>query len=418
MSTAVTSLPSGLNVWTPETAAPAAARNSAALREEPAAPFRFTLDGSDALEQHLAQVCGGVGESVRALIPASKLEGILLAGGYGRGEGGVLKGADGDMPYNDMEFYVFIKGSTLLNDRLYREALHDLGVRLSPKAGLDVEFKILSLASLKRSKVTMFSYDFVTRHHWVVGDDSLLNGCEHHLDASAIPAYEATRLLFNRCSGLLYASERLRRSEFTAEDADFVGRNLAKAQLGIGDAVLAAAGHYHASCLKRHGKLVALQRGTAEIPPSLGNLARQHEPGVFFKLRPYRSAESREELQVRLKRLSDLARNAWLHLESTRLQRHFSNPADYALSPFNKCPEVPTWKNLLVTIRTFGPSAILKPDATRYPRERLFKALALLLWTDCSEPATQHVLQQTLRTSATDFTGFVKAYEQLWHQFN
>lgn len=417
MSAVISSLPAGMTTWHAG-ANDAVTWNASQFKSDDSAPFRFTLDGSEALEAHLEKVCHGVGESIRALIPAGKLEGILLAGGYGRGEGGVLKGDLGDLPYNDMEFYVFIKGSTLLNDRRYRAALHDLGLRLSPRAGLDVEFKILSLATLRRSKVTMFSYDFVTRHRWVIGDDSLLKGCERHHDASAIPAQEATRLLFNRCSGLLYATERLRRPEFTAEDADFVGRNLAKAQLGIGDAILAASGQYHSSCLKRHGRLCALLRENAGLPASLSNIAQQHEPGVFFKLRPHRSSQTREELDGRLKELSALALSAWLHLESTRLQRHFSSAADYAFSDFNKCPEQPAWKNLLVNVRTFGPKAVLKAGAMRYPRERLFTALALLLWSDCTEPRAVTTLQQVLQTPASNFAGFVKAYEQLWHHFN
>jgi hypothetical protein len=52
---------------------------------------RFTLDGSVELEQHLAGVCDAVRDGVKALIPAAKLEGLALAGGYGRGEGGVLR---------------------------------------------------------------------------------------------------------------------------------------------------------------------------------------------------------------------------------------------------------------------------------------------------------------------------------------
>mgnify|MGYP006142135189 CR=1 FL=1 len=40
-------------------------------------------------------------------------------------------------------------------------------------------------------------------------------------------------------TGLLFARERLDRPHFTAADADFVGRNLAKARLALGDAVLA-----------------------------------------------------------------------------------------------------------------------------------------------------------------------------------
>ena len=73
---------------------------------------------------------------------------------------------------------------------------------------------------------------------------------------------------------------------------------------------------------------------------------------------------------------------------------------------------------MLVNVKTFGAASILKPSAKRYPRERLFIALAILLWSDWSQPENTALLQKTLITTATDFSGFVHAYEQLWHRFN
>src|SRR5882762_1805177 len=74
---------------------------------------RFTIDGSEALEAQLANICGEVAARVQSVIPAAKLEAVVLGGGYGRGEGGVLRTVRGDQPYNDIEFYVFLRGSRL-----------------------------------------------------------------------------------------------------------------------------------------------------------------------------------------------------------------------------------------------------------------------------------------------------------------
>src|SRR5471032_3020939 len=60
-----------------------------------ARPRRFTLDGDDALERHLERTCARVLSGIRGLIPAKKLEAVLLGGGYGRGEGGVLRSLPG-----------------------------------------------------------------------------------------------------------------------------------------------------------------------------------------------------------------------------------------------------------------------------------------------------------------------------------
>ena len=212
---------------------------------------RFTIDGSIELEDHLVRICEKVLHGVLRVAPAERLEALFLGGGYGRGEGGVLETAAGHKPYNDLEFYVCLRGPDRFNERRYQAPLHDLGEKLSPFAGVDVEFKILSLHKLRHSPPSMFYYDLVVRHHRLWGIESSLAGCDHHRSSERIPLAEATRLLMNRCSGLLFAREQLRRERFTPEEADFVGRNHAKAQLALGDVILTAQGQYHWSCRER-----------------------------------------------------------------------------------------------------------------------------------------------------------------------
>lgn len=377
---------------------------------------RFTIDGSEELERHLGATCERVCEGVRSLIPTSLLQGILLGGGYGRGEGGVLRSAGGDKPYNDLEFYIFVRGNAFLVERKFRSSLHELGESLSPDAGLEVEFKVLTLEKLQRSRPSMFYYDLVERHRWILGDDSLLVGCEHHRNASAIPLHESTRLLFNRCSGLLFSLERLNRVSFGSEEADFVGRNLAKARLAFGDVWLAAQGEYHWSCRERQARFAKCEgfRGAlawAEPLPS------HHAIGVEFKLHPTRSSESRETLASQHAALSDLGKRLWLWLESKRLGTELSSPRSYAFSPTNKCPEISTLRNRLVNIRAFGASGMA---CGRYPRERLFHAMALMLWEPevTADAALLTKAQTELRTHALDFTGLVSAYLNLWSRFN
>src|SRR5262249_36506235 len=120
---------------------------------------RFTLDGSDQLEHALSALCEQVVNGVQIIVPPQKLHAIALGGGYGRGEGGVLRDNAGDHPYNDLEFYVFIHGNRLWNENTFRKALHVLEVQLSNEARLHVEFKIDSLRRFRQSAVSMFSYD-------------------------------------------------------------------------------------------------------------------------------------------------------------------------------------------------------------------------------------------------------------------
>lgn len=374
---------------------------------------RFTIDGSAALEQQLQSMCAEVVARLRQCIPASTLTAIVLAGGYGRGEGGVLRTGAGELPYNDLEFYVFTAGNRFLNERKYGGLLLRLTESLSAEHGLHIEFKLDSLARLRGCPISMFSYDLVSRHRVVHGEPGLFSGCEHHLRADQLPAAEGSRLLLNRFTGLLLVKELLAGDRFSSAEADFSRRNLAKAQLALGDALLTHLGHYHWSCLERRRRLEAV----AEQFPLLSDVRAQHVVGVEFKLKPFRSSESQAELAAAHQTICALGQKLWLWLEGRRLQRGFSNARDYALSPLQKWPANPAWRNWLLTLKSFGASGLLRRGAVRYPRERLFNSLPLLLWDNEPEPRALRFLQRQLHTAAADWAGLVGAYKNLWSSY-
>jgi hypothetical protein len=408
--------PNAVSTLPPLSATPAASPYIANITAEP--PPRFTVDGDLGLEEHLATVCRRIAAGLRGLLPARQLQAVLLGGGYGRGEGGVCRTSDGDRPYNDLEFYVFLRGNRHLNERRYGRALHVFGEILTPQAGIDVEFRIASLRELRRAGPSMFSYDLYCGHRVILGDQSILADCAHHEEAEEIPLAEATRLLMNRCTGLLLAQERLARATFSPADADFVGRNIAKAQLGAGDAVLTAAAQYHWSVRERHRRLERLVR--SEATEWFRRLREHHHVGVEFKLHPERSRHTREALARRHAEVSALCREAWLWVEQRRLGRDFHSARDYALDGRNKCPEAPRLRSPLVNFKAVGWRGVMSPGRWRHPRERILATLPLLLWehTAWLSPELLAHLQRQLRTSATDFAGLFAAYRRIWERVN
>jgi hypothetical protein len=374
---------------------------------------RFTLDGGDQLESQIRDLCMRAAKEVQQVVPQAKVEAMLLGGGYGRGEGGVFRTAEGEIPYNDLEFYICLKGSEFLNKARFAKALHEAGARLSQQAGIDIEFQLLSMEKLRRSPVTMFYYDLVAGHKWIIGDEPLLDGCKHHLATHRIPLHEATRLLMNRCSGLLFAMERLQRAEFTAEDSDFVFRNIAKAKLALGDVILVVNGQYHWSCRERHKRLSKLE--AEKGLRCLAEILTAHREGVEFKLHPHKSAASREELLVAHTNVSLLCKQTWLWLESIRLQKSFKHPKEYSLTKLNLCPETRPLKSILLNVKTFVPG--VRGSISRYPRERLLRTFPLLLWEKDSRALLPHI-QRQLVTSSERVPELVSAYQRIWTQYN
>lgn len=375
---------------------------------------RFTLDGSEALEQQLECLCRQVGRTALELVGPAKLEALVLGGGYGRGQGGVLQTEDGQAPYNDLEFYVFLRGNYWANVRKFRPLFHQLETNLSPTAGLHVEFKVDSLPKLRQAPVSIFTYDLVSGHRLIFGRNSIFDDCQRHADAANIPASEATRLLLNRGTGLLLAKELLRQGSLTVEESDFVGRNLAKARLALGDALLAFDGRYHWDCLERARRLRSLRRPGLEM--LLPRVLEHHSAGVRFKLHPWREQKELEQFRAEHRELTRLALEVWLWIENQRLAGGCVDFRQYSCSDLDKCNAGGFWRNLALNLKAFGPRAALDPNSRRYPRQRLLNTLPLLLQ---DEPGTnpwnmKGHLQSQLRTAAQDWPGFVSAYKRLW----
>ena len=380
-----------------------------------AAQQRFTLDGGDELEQQLQNLCARIRRAVLDLVSPPRLEALVLGGGYGRGQGGVLATENGEAPYNDLEFYVFVRGNVQFNSRKYGPAFQRLERKLSAGAGLHVEFKIDSLDRFGRRPVSIFTYDLVSGHRLVYGRENIFANGACHADPARIPASEATRLLLNRCSGLLLAKQLLLQDSLTADEADFIGRNLAKAQLALGDSLLVLVGKYHWDCLERARFLRELSRDS--LPAMLRAVFEHHAAGVRFKLHPKREDKTVSQFRSEHRAITDLALQEWLWIENDRLGTHFSDFGQYSLSRVDKCSERGSMRNLLLNLRTFGPGVVLDRNAWRYPRQRLLHALPLLLSNGrpSFEPGTTRHLQSQLRTRADDWTGLVDAYKRLWN---
>jgi hypothetical protein len=396
---------------------------TAELREsQPAAPAgdrrspRFTRDGDDGLESQLERTCARVLSGIRGLIPPRELEAVLLGGGYGRGEGGVRRDPAGDRPYNDLEFYIVIRGSRHLGEFRYQRRLEVLGEILTHLADVEVEFKLTTVAEMAARPVSMFSYDLVVGHRILWGSPGLgqLPAWEHHRHPEDIPPAEATRLLMNRCSGLLFARTMFSADPLAPTSADFVRRNIAKAQLACGDAVVTAHGRYHWSCRERHRRLKIL--AAVEPSPWLDPLVRHHAAGVDFKFHPECGPIGRDELVARHREVTELAQQCWLWLESRRLGRAFPSARAYAEDAADKCPDTSPIRDLLLNLRADRLRPRARPSLWRHPRQRIFHSLALLLWepSAITDPQLRRRVRAELNTRATSTDDCVNAYRALW----
>jgi len=375
---------------------------------------RYFPDEHPALRETLDEYLRSLGARLGRQLFSGEVAALLLAGGYGRGEGGVFLTNGTAGLYNDLEFYLVLNSSRGIAGPARRWCAEE-SHRGEEQTGVEVEFKILTLAALRRAEPSMFYYDLLSANVSVFGDAPLADRLPPMLrDGARLPAHEAARLLFNRGTGLLFAGQALEQDSDRVRDG-FVERNHAKARLAVADAVLALNGRYHFSCTRRAGRLL---EPLASVPPNWPRLVAWHGEAVEFKFHPRHEHPSRALLLDRQEELVAAWNEVFLWLESLRLGENFPDAAAYAFYRGRLFPASNPLRNIVLHLRDrLRRGCRLPLCAWRdYPRAALQRSLALLLLPD---PEARQGGGRFLGLPEGAPINRVRArYEECWRHYN
>ena len=200
---------------------------------------RFAAIDSPAVDACVADAIREIGGAIDAMrIP--RLRGVVLGGGYGRGEGGVFVDSSGaERLYNDLDFYVVAEaGASGAELAAINAALAPLSAEWTARLGVHVDFcPAKTTWRIRHDEERVMIQELVHGYVDVAGEKgaALFAGVVRR-GPEEFPWDEAARLLMNRGMGLALARE--------SGDAGFVARNVNKCILGAGDAVLIARGGY------------------------------------------------------------------------------------------------------------------------------------------------------------------------------
>ena len=233
---------------------------------------RFVAGDAPELDRALADALAAIGAEIAAMRVPS-LAGVVLGGGYGRGEGGArgelkvqsskfkVESSKSDVACrlsNDLDFFAITKeGATDADAAAVATALEPLSRRWSEKLGIDVDFTGRTPWRLRHDQERLMVQELVHGYVDIAGatGDSLFAGIERR-EPSDLPWMEAARLLMNRGMGLLFAKCKIENGKCKVDglpnadcrmsdaDIDFVNRNINKCILGAGDARLIANRRY------------------------------------------------------------------------------------------------------------------------------------------------------------------------------
>ena len=207
------------------------------------------------LDRLVDDTCAAIGREVEALT-VPRLAGVVLGGGYGRGEGGCRIADCGSSSacrsssvewrlYNDLDFFAITDdGASSAEIAAIVAALEPVSKKWTAKIGIDVDFTVRTPWRIKHDEERLMIQELVRGYFDITGKrgEELFAGIRR-IDASKVPWMEAARLLMNRGMGLLLAKCKVE-SVMCKVGEDFVNRNINKCVLGVGDAFLVSRGLY------------------------------------------------------------------------------------------------------------------------------------------------------------------------------
>lgn len=328
----------------------------------------YACDGSAEFNQKLHEVLLRIASDVEKALN-SNLVALILGGGYGRGEGGILTASGTEMPYNDLDFTLVVRQKTAVPWK----QLDVISERYAAELKIHVDFsRPLTLQDIQNWPQWLMWYDLVNGHVVLRGAADILQRCAPLSLKKPLPLIEATRLLLNRGAGILWALRILRGTE-ESSDQDFVRRNYYKCALALGDALLIAYGRYTSVYHDREERFASLN---GEIPEVTSfDLESLYGEALHFKFRPSECPMDGFD-EARLGGIGKLWGAVFLHVEQRRTSLRWPTLAAYAAWRGVRETDQNTPKKILRNIirnKQMGKWSWL------YPREALYRELPVLL---------------------------------------
>ena len=229
----------------------------------------YTSNGDPAAENLLDNVLAEIG----CALQSSGLS-IYLGGSYGRGEGGVRQDVQNGILYNDLDFFAFARKK----DKNAAKRLHEISEKYEAMLKVDVDFsRVMTVRDIRNNASRLMMQELKRGYRLVCGED-LLAEYLPEMPAENLPFSEACRLLLNRGMGLRFAEETIAAQ---SDEADFILRNINKAILGAGDALLLAEGRYRWRIAERMAEIEK-----SDLP---AEWKKFYAGAVAFKSAPHRN---------------------------------------------------------------------------------------------------------------------------------
>lgn len=285
---------------------------------------RLTLYGNTKLEVKLESLLDKISEYFKEKFSTEETQALLLIGGYGRGEGGVLNDKGVEKAHNNFDIiYVYKKKINKKKIEDINKSMQELG--LEYEIGIDIfatsKAKLLELNGL------VISYDMRFGHKLLYGDDSFLKAHTPY-SLENINALDIRQLLVNRGTLLLINRLLLQKDQLNKAEKKTIIKHNVKAIIGFGDALLFFHKKYHWSYLQKQKNMASLKGIDKEFQ-------LLYEEAIKFRFYPQYDLLLCTNLRSYHSRLTSILEGVHLQCERKYLQNTHLQWKDYLSTALN-----------------------------------------------------------------------------------
>lgn len=283
---------------------------------------KYTALGNPRAEIAIQDRLDRIVKAIRVMM-GDCLDAIVLTGGFGRGEGGVIIENGHFRPVNDFDITVVVSNNYLQARKRFAQRLEELADKLASFCGVkQIDIGISHPLRFRLAPNLVESYEIHNGHKVLWGDIDLKQ-LMPPLPAERLPLLDGAIYFLSRGSGLLIPAlyflpnrkiVRRHRENFVIE--------LDKACIAMGDALLLLRRRYHYSYVERQQRVRAMDMHDV---PEAERVRTFYVDAVQRKLCPQFDWAGDTTMMNRWFWVRDLFGRFFLWFEGRRLKKHFED---------------------------------------------------------------------------------------------
>lgn len=290
----------------------------------------FTIYDDPRVDEHIKKMLTIIVEDILKEFNKQTIKAIILAGSFGRGEGGIVIDGKNIKLVNDFDINILVKFSKYIKINLLKNtrSLEYLSSTLANKVKIkQVDLSVSHQAKFYFKLPTIVeNYEYLNGHKILFGDIEIRDIIKK-IKAEDIPLDDGTKFFLTRGSGLLIAAIYFfKKDRIDIKDRENFLIEANKAILAMGDSFLILKHKYHYSYEKR---LEIIKRVDFTEAPNGDEIKELYRLALEWKLRPnFNWASDKIEIQKWFY-LKQLFYEFFIWFESKRLNMDFIDWGDY-----------------------------------------------------------------------------------------